>query len=365
MYDVWHGIVPVSAVDAFARWRRPTLSDRSARSGDTFARDRMLPPLAADARVAILTRAPRFGDEFRLQCAPAGGRSDGRRRPWSVIRDRPLMSTCGVASACHIGSNERPGRRFDRLLRRLAGRRALARFAILFERVWPALWPPLGVAGLFVCAALLDVPLFLPPACIWPCSPGPADDPRPADPWPVRIAPSGQLGGGPAAGAGVRPVNTGRWRSSPIGRSAKYDDPIKGKPRCGRRIWRAPSGRSAGCASARRIPGCRGATRYALRGALVVALIAACFIAGEEAPCPLAGRGATNSAAAAGATRHRIAGLDHPATLHPSCAGVPEAGGRCRVTVPSGSHLTVSVTGGSGTPSLALNRRAAFVPGAQ
>ena len=45
-----------------------------------------------------------------------------------------------------------------RLLRRLAGRRALARLALLFERVWPALWPPLGVAGVFLCAALLDLP---------------------------------------------------------------------------------------------------------------------------------------------------------------------------------------------------------------
>src|ERR1700729_3336115 len=50
------------------------------------------------------------------------------------------------------------------LLRRLAGHRALARLAILFERVWPALWPPLGVAGLFVCVALLDLPSYLPAA---------------------------------------------------------------------------------------------------------------------------------------------------------------------------------------------------------
>ena len=56
-----------------------------------------------------------------------------------------------------------PGGETDRLFRRLAGRRALARIAILFERIWPALWPALGVAGLFVCAALLDLPRFLPP----------------------------------------------------------------------------------------------------------------------------------------------------------------------------------------------------------
>lgn len=34
---------------------------------------------------------------------------------------------------------------------------ALAQLAILWERVWPALWPASGVAGLFVAAALFDV----------------------------------------------------------------------------------------------------------------------------------------------------------------------------------------------------------------
>ena len=50
------------------------------------------------------------------------------------------------------------------LLRRLAGRRLLARAAILFEAVWPALWPPLAVTGVFICAALLDLPPLLPAA---------------------------------------------------------------------------------------------------------------------------------------------------------------------------------------------------------
>src|ERR1700761_6321462 len=56
-----------------------------------------------------------------------------------------------------------PGGEIERLLRRLAGHRALARVAILFERIWPALWPPLGILGLFVCAALLDLPRLLSP----------------------------------------------------------------------------------------------------------------------------------------------------------------------------------------------------------
>jgi hypothetical protein len=43
-----------------------------------------------------------------------------------------------------------PGGEIDRLLRRLAGRR-LARSAILFGTRLAGLWPPLGVAGVFIC----------------------------------------------------------------------------------------------------------------------------------------------------------------------------------------------------------------------
>ena len=50
----------------------------------------------------------------------------------------------------------------DRAPRGLALRRFLALGAILFESVWPALWPPFGVAGVFICAALLNLPQMLP-----------------------------------------------------------------------------------------------------------------------------------------------------------------------------------------------------------
>ena len=38
----------------------------------------------------------------------------------------------------------------------------MARAAILFEALWPALWLPLAVVGIFLCAALLDLPPLLP-----------------------------------------------------------------------------------------------------------------------------------------------------------------------------------------------------------
>ncbi|HTT97614.1 MAG TPA: DUF4175 domain-containing protein [Rhizomicrobium sp.] len=41
---------------------------------------------------------------------------------------------------------------------------AAARAALTWERVWPALWPATGIAGLFIAAALFGLPVFLP----WP-----------------------------------------------------------------------------------------------------------------------------------------------------------------------------------------------------
>jgi uncharacterized protein (TIGR02302 family) len=49
------------------------------------------------------------------------------------------------------------------ILARLHRNRARARAILLFERIWPALWPGLGVLGLLLCAALLELPSFLPP----------------------------------------------------------------------------------------------------------------------------------------------------------------------------------------------------------
>src|SRR5580658_6037445 len=45
----------------------------------------------------------------------------------------------------------------------LRRRRILARQALWFERVWVALWPALGLAGVFLCVALLDLLSLLPP----------------------------------------------------------------------------------------------------------------------------------------------------------------------------------------------------------
>jgi len=89
MYDAWHGIVPVSAIDAVGPARRCSVVGPVCESGDTFARSRLLPPLVANARVAILD-AGAYGavmsSTYNARPMAAEVWVDGGR--WSVIRDR-------------------------------------------------------------------------------------------------------------------------------------------------------------------------------------------------------------------------------------------------------------------------------------
>jgi diaminopimelate decarboxylase len=89
MYDAWHGIVPVSATDAVRPTRPVNVVGPVCESGDTFARSRSLPPLAPDARVAILD-AGAYGavmsSTYNARPMAAEVWVDGGR--WSVIRDR-------------------------------------------------------------------------------------------------------------------------------------------------------------------------------------------------------------------------------------------------------------------------------------
>jgi diaminopimelate decarboxylase len=89
MYDAWHGIVPVSAADAITATRASTVVGPVCESGDTFARSRALPPLAPDARVALLD-AGAYGavmsSTYNARPMAAEVWVDNNR--WSVIRDR-------------------------------------------------------------------------------------------------------------------------------------------------------------------------------------------------------------------------------------------------------------------------------------
>jgi uncharacterized protein (TIGR02302 family) len=235
------------------------------------------------------------------------------------------------------------------LLRRLAGRRALARLAILFERVWPALWPPLGVAGLFLCVALLDLPRFLPPAWHLAWLAGTAATI-------VVLAVRGLL---PIRAPDDAAADRRLERASGLSHQplAVLTDRPAQQDASGLALWQAHVARTVRQVRRLRVgtphPGLARRDRIALRGGLVVALIASLVIAGPDAP--------TRIAYALQPTLPR--GAEPPATELQAWITPPgythlaplflKAGGP--VAVPAGAHLTISVTGGSGTPSLSLD----------
>jgi diaminopimelate decarboxylase len=89
MYDAWHGIVPVSPVDAVAAPTPADVVGPVCESGDTFARNRLLPPLVPGARVALLD-AGAYGSvmssSYNARLPAAEVMVDGNN--WSVIRER-------------------------------------------------------------------------------------------------------------------------------------------------------------------------------------------------------------------------------------------------------------------------------------
>ena len=236
------------------------------------------------------------------------------------------------------------------LLRRLTGRRALARLAILFERVWPALWPPLGIAGLFVCAALLDIPRLLPPGLHL-----------------ALLAATGLvvvgllvrgLGGIAApddAAADRRLERASGLSHRPL---AVLTDRPAHPDTAGLTLWQAHVARTVRQVRRLRVgaphPGLPRRDRRALRGALVVALVAAFAIAGPDAPARLAYAMAPTLAHAPGPPTTALqAWITPPAYTQVAPLFLRTDGGA--LSVPAGSHLTVSVTGGSGKPVLSLD----------
>jgi uncharacterized protein (TIGR02302 family) len=236
------------------------------------------------------------------------------------------------------------------LLHRLMRRRAQARLVLLFERVWPALWPPLGVAGLFVIAALLDVPRYLAPWLHLALLIG------------FGVAVAALLARGlwgtaaPDAAAADRrlEVATG-LRHRPL--AVLTDKPARPDPTSDP-LWRAHVLRAVVQLRRLRVglprPGLARRDRHALRGGLLVALVAALVIAGPDAPGRLAAALAPNLPRAAhGPGTELQAWITPPAyTRLPPVYLRADAPG---VTVPAGSHLTVSVTGSRAAPVLALN----------
>ena len=101
-------------------------------------------------------------------------------------------------------------------------------------------------------------------------------------------------------------------------------------------------------------PGLARRDRRALRGALVIALVACFAIAGEDAPARLAYAVEPNLPRDAGPPGTELqAWITPPAYTNVAPLFLNPKGGT--ISVPAGSHLTVSVTGGSGQPRLVLD----------
>ena len=240
-------------------------------------------------------------------------------------------------------------------MQRLARKRALARAALWFEQIWPAAWPPLGVLGGFAVAALLDLPARLPPML------------RVALPVVVavlaialfvrrlrRIVRPG------AALVDRRLERDTGLRHRPL--ATLQDRPAGASPEAAS-LWALHQGRLRAQIGRLRVrlpqPGLAAQDRSGLRFLVGIALAATVVIAGSDTlgrlrgaiwPGLPAGLVAPGTLVQAWITPPAYTGLP-PVFLQPGVTPAP---------VPTGAHLTVSVTGGSSEPALSLGDQTAF-----
>lgn len=217
-----------------------------------------------------------------------------------------------------------------------------------WEALWPRLWPLLGVAGLFVILALLDLPARLPAGLhlallaaflgafgflAWR---GFRDFAWPGDSAAERRLES-------ASGLRHRPL------------AALADRPTSDDPEA-LALWRVHQARAAAAIRALKVgpprPGLARRDPWALRAALALGLLAVVVMAGAEGPERLR-RALTPAFAAAppGPALRLEAWVTPPAYTGAAPVFLDAAGGAA--TVPQGSRLQVAVSGGTGgTPEL-------------
>jgi len=241
------------------------------------------------------------------------------------------------------------------LLRRLVRLRARARATLLFERAWPRAWPPLAVLGLFLCLAFLDVPRMVPGvlhalllagfagALVWTV---------------VRSVRAVRLP--TALDADRRLEQASGLRHRPL--SVLTDQPALPGAEA---LWRAHVARAVAQVGRLQVglprPGLAAHDPRAYRAALLVALAACLGIAGENAPGRLGRALVPQVMLAAPTTSTELqAWITPPAYTDAAPLFLHPDGGS--VAVPAGAHLTLSLSGGSGTPTVTLAGRTLAFP---
>jgi hypothetical protein len=230
---------------------------------------------------------------------------------------------------------------------RLTRLRRCARGILWFERLWVAAWPALGVAGLFLLAALLGGFTWLTPplhvtalvlfaigfaaALVWGVRLLSRPSTDEADRWLER-----------AAGLPHRPL------------AALVDQPSTTDP-FAKALWQAHAARAT--ASLQRLklawprPGLAARDRIALRGLLVVGLVAAVVIAGSDAlPRVFAAVSPSFRLGAPGVATLLQAWVTPPA--YTGLAPIFLHADHPAISVPAGSKLTISVTGAGSEPGM-------------
>src|SRR5271165_496704 len=239
-----------------------------------------------------------------------------------------------------------------RIVRRLQRRREQARATLLFERLWPAVWPPLGVLAAFACLALLGLPPLLPPVLH------------------LMLLAATATAAGLLLWRGLRGLHkpddseadrrleaASGLRHRPL---AVLDDaPAHGDTAdaLGEALWRAHVARALAQVGRLRVglphPGLAARDPRALRGGLLVALVACLIVAGPEAGPRLMDSVTPRLTMSASAAATQLqAWITPPAYTDLAPIFLKPEGGQ--VSVPAGARLVVNVTGSEAEPSLVL-----------
>ncbi|MCK8785889.1 TIGR02302 family protein [Roseomonas sp. NAR14] len=229
------------------------------------------------------------------------------------------------------------------LAARLVRWRALARLALWWEALWPAAWPVLAVLGVGLVPALLGLPLLL-PAWLHLL---------------LLLAWLGLLGwtgwrawrgfrAPDAASAERRLEEESGLRHRPL--AALADRPVTDDP-AALALWRAHQRRAAAQLGRLRVglprPGLAARDRHALRGGLLLAVLAALVVAGPETPERLRRALLPGFAPPAAPPALRLEGwITPPAYTGAAPVLLEPRGGE--VTVPAGSRLQLALSGGAG-----------------